>query len=342
MIHLLTVDFPPSFDGGIASWALDLAQALHDSHEKVLVYSKATGMTGTYDQVLDFDVHRVPGRSWQRYKSVLLPIELLPRVKKGRDVVLFATWDIAWIAGPALARAGVDYAVAFHGSDLTQLNGPAVRLKRALKGAKALFPVSGFLNEQLRERGFTGTVLPMPLPIADAPAPRLGEGLLVVARLNQLKGVERVFRIAKQLGKPVRVIGDGPAKTALEVEALRLDLDVDFVGKKARVRVLDAYRDHEACLLLPRTAEAGQGAEGLGLVLLEAQGQGVPAIGCATGGVPEAVGGGLLLDDPDDAVKSAGQIEAFLDTQPGPKGWEWVQDHHGPERCLQVLNQALA
>ena len=51
-----------------------------------------------------------------------------------------------------------------------------------------------------------------------------------------------------------------------------------------------------AVLLLPEVDTDGMGAEGLGLCLLEAANVGTPAIGCRVGGVPEAVGPGLLID----------------------------------------------
>jgi glycosyltransferase involved in cell wall biosynthesis len=61
--------------------------------------------------------------------------------------------------------------------------------------------------------------------------------------------------------------------------------------------------------LLPRTYPDGTGAEGLGLVLLEARAMSVEVVGCRCGGVPEAIGpSGLLLDDPDDLARSLEQL----------------------------------
>jgi glycosyltransferase involved in cell wall biosynthesis len=92
--------------------------------------------------------------------------------------------------------------------------------------------------------------------------------------------------------------------------------------------------------LLPRVDPHGMGAEGLGLVLLEAAMMGIPSIGCRTGGVPEAVGPGLLLDNPDNP--NIGQVATFLaDSDAGTCAHNWAREHHGPERTLHVLREAF-
>jgi len=79
----------------------------------------------------------------------------------------------------------------------------------------------------------------------------------------------------------------------------------------------------------------------LGLTLLESAAQGTPCIGCTTGGIPEAVGPGLLLPDPDKPDVQA--IEALLnDPTAGWAAREWVAAHHGPQLAVQSLKDALA
>ena len=96
----------------------------------------------------------------------------------------------------------------------------------------------------------------------------------------------------------------------------------------------------KAVILTPQTDDAGLGAEGLGLVLLEAASMGVPVIGCNTGGVSEAVGPGLILEDPDHP--DGEQINQWLtDSGRGPAARKWVQTNHGSHACVSTIERVV-
>ena len=78
-------------------------------------------------------------------------------------------------------------------------------------------------------------------------------------------------------------------------------------------------------------------ASGAVLVLLEAASVGLPVVGCATGGVEEAVGPGLLLSWPDDPVRSAEEVRAWWSPERGMAAREWVSAHHGVHRTVAAL-----
>ena len=173
----------------------------------------------------------------------------------------------------------------------------------------------------------------MPLPIPPAPPTGPRSGLLSVTRLTPLKGVDRAIRLAAALGEPLTVVGDGPEK-----EALPDGPHVTWVGRKSRDELATLYARAKGVVLLPRTTEDGMGAEGLGLCLLEAAAQGAVPIGCRVGGVAEAVGPGIVLDDPDRYDVAA--IRRVLDDPSLPaKCHAFVESTHGPERTLQVLTR---
>ncbi|MEQ1571729.1 MAG: glycosyltransferase, partial [Myxococcota bacterium] len=88
--------------------------------------------------------------------------------------------------------------------------------------------------------------------------------------------------------------------------------------------------------LVPRVDRDGTGAEGFGFTLVEAMAHGVPAVGCATGGVPEAVGPGLVVSDPDDPARCVREIRGFLATDPGPAAFGWARAHHGVARTVDA------
>ena len=336
MIHLVTLDFPPLFDGGIASWAFDLATGLADADEEVTVHAKSGRGALGFDRSMPFRVRRLEGRSWARFQGLWVAGQVPLSLRDG-DVVVYATWRLATMLAPRLAGRHRQL-VAFHGSDLTRLTDTPPALRKVLAAVDGGLPVSRFLAELLAGHGLHAEPMPMPIPLGHEPVdPRPEQSLVVVARLNRLKGVDRALRLARVLGWPITVIGDGPAREALEVDADALGVDATFTGRLPRTHVLERLRGHGAALLLPRADGDGTGAEGFGAVLLEAMGQGVPAVGCRTGGVPEALGPGLLLERPDDAEASAAQFRAWWVPERVEEGWRWVAAHHGRERAVGHL-----
>lgn len=339
MIHLVTLDFPPTV-GGVAAWSEDLARALVSAGEPVTVYARRSGDTAETDQGLPFPVKRIHGRSWARWQGLWALLGVDGALRRGHKLVC-AAWPIGALLVPRARARGARSAVAFHGSELTRHARPPAGLRRVLASADALFPVSKFLALELERLGGEGAVLPMPLRISDAPASS-GAGLVTVARLTPLKGVDRALRIAAALRWPIDVVGDGPERAKLEDLARSLGIEARFLGQIPRPDALAICRQRAACLLLPRVDADGSGAEGLGLALLEAMGQGTPAVGCDTGGVREATGPGLILTNPDDASASAAALRAWLTPARRHEAWRWVREQHGPERAATALLEALA
>lgn len=337
---IITQDFPPFFSGGIASWAADLGAALAGAGEEVTVLARRTGDTQDADRSQPFEVVRMWGRSWNAWQGAWALLASWPRL--GPEVrVVCATWPLAtWIA-PRLR--GARLSVAFHGSDLSRLTEAPPALQQLIPHVDAFLPVSRFLAGRLADlcpavdHGRVH-VLPMPLPHPAPPeAPPRAE-LLVLSRLTPLKGIERAIALARALDRPLRIIGDGTHRAPLEAAAV--GAPVTFAGRLDRADALAALPGAAALLLLPRTEPDGTGAEGLGLCLIEAALHRVPGIGCRTGGVPEATGPGLLLDDPDHPDLDA--VEAFLaDPAHRDRARRWACAHHGPEAALRTLRAAL-
>lgn len=337
---LVTHDFPPGYTGGIASWAEDLAAALHASGEEVSVLARATADAREADALRPYPVRRMAGRSWARWGAWWVALAGAPRALRGGLRVIFSTWPLASALGPIVRAAGGSVGVAFHGSDLTRLAAPTPAFQRAVGSANALLPVSRFLAGELERLGVRERVrvLPMPLILPDSLAPR-GPGLLCVARLTPLKGVDRAIRLASALGLPLEVVGDGPERARLEAEARGADVRWSGRLERAGIAALPAA----AAVLLPRPDRDGTGAEGLGLTLIEAAARGLPVIGCRTGGVPEAVGPGLVLEDPDElSPATLAAVRALLaDPEAGQKARAWAREQHGPRAALGVLFSAF-
>ncbi len=331
MIHLVTLDAPPQRTGGIASWVEDTALALQAQGQAVCLHAPNARESQAWDSTMPFSVKRMWGRSWGRHQGRWVRLQLPRHIQVG-DAVLYSTWRLA---EHSAERVQVPQALAIHGSDLSALGPDDARFLATCNKVDQVFAVSHYLRHLAASLGVDARVLPMPL--AQAPMRKeSGEELLVVARLTALKGVDRAIGLSRALGRPLRVLGDGPERSALEAAGPR----VAFEGRVSRERVGQAMNRAAATVLLSRAAPDGQGAEGLGLVLLEAQARGCPVIASATGGLPEAAQAGLILHDMEKLDLS--RIRAFLnDSGAGDRAQQWVRAHHSPILCARALLEAL-
>lgn len=348
---LVTGDLPPTFTGGVASWVDDLACALVAGGDRVTVLGRAgRGGDGRAEQAWDrarpYATRRMWARSWAQWQAWWVELHGASLLRQA-DAVLFSTWPLAERLGPRARRGGLAVGIAFHGSDLTRLAAPPPAFRAAVEGATALLPVSRFLAGELaRLEAGPATVLPMPLSTAPpTSAPTGRRGLLTVARLTPLKGVDRAIRLAQALGEELLVVGEGPAMPALRAAA---GPETRFLGRLDRDRTRAWYQRSRACLLLSRADTDGSGAEGLGLTLLEAMAQGAVAVGSGTGGVPEAVGPGLVLPDSTldrQPLPAPGELDALRrlldDPLAGAQAAAWVAAHHGPTLARATLTSAL-
>ncbi|MCB9794137.1 MAG: glycosyltransferase family 4 protein [Alphaproteobacteria bacterium] len=339
MIHLVTHDFPPAYVGGVAAWTLDLAQALHAAGAPVQVYARGARGAGPHDAALPFSVIRMAGRSWGRWQATWAALSVGPRLRPG-DTLLLSTWPLGPRLAPFARGRGLKVGVAFHGSDLTRLQAAPPGLQAVLDASHARFAVSAFLVGCLRGLGGDAVRLPMPLELsALPPAPEHSESLVCVARLTHLKGLDRCLRLAYALGVPLEVVGEGEAGPALQSLAEDLGAALRMHGRLPRAQALEVLRGRRAALLLPRVDTDGSGAEGLGLCLLEAAAQGTPAVGCRTGGVPEA--SDLVLQDPDAIEASANELKDWLKEDRRAAAAARVRAQHGAERAARQVMEAL-
>lgn len=157
-----------------------------------------------------------------------------------------------------------------------------------------------------------------------APDPTLRERLglngrrviIAATRLIHRKGVDRLIDampeiIASHSDVTLLVVGDGEQRAALE--AMASGLPVCFVGAVPPDQLL-AYYALADMMVLPNRAQPGE-VDGLPLVFLEAQACGLPVIGGAAGGTPEAVRDGEtgLLVDSTDPHAIAAAVMRLLD-----------------------------
>lgn len=163
-------------------------------------------------------------------------------------------------------------------------------------------------------------VVPSDLPV------RLGitgrPTVLTVARLaDPFKGVDTMLRAWPQVASVVPdaryvVAGDGRHRPQLETLAGELNLgeSVIFTGKISDADLAALYKECTAFALMSRLREGDGGAEGFGLVFLEANSFGKPVLGGNSGGIPDAVIDEVtgLLAEPEDVADVARQTIRLL------------------------------
>jgi len=343
--HVVTGDFPPAFTGGVAVWNDRLARALVAAGRPVSVWARSRVETqqaeAVWDEEAPFAVTRVRARSWNNRGGKALAKALRKAVAPG-DVVVVSTWPMAVSLAGICDAANASWVIVGHGSELSRLGDQTPAALGALLTSSARWAsVSDFLADPLRERGADVTVLPAPVPL-DLGQPdatlQANAPLLVVARLTALKGVERAIRLAASMGRKLRVVGDGEARADLVAEAEALGATVAFEGRQELASVFDAYRSSAAVLALSRVAPDGTGAEGFGMVVVEASAHSVPVVVSNVGGLPEAAGPGLVLEDPDDTDRAAVLVSQYLaDPSAGSNQRAYVEACHGGAKLVEAL-----
>jgi glycosyltransferase involved in cell wall biosynthesis len=125
------------------------------------------------------------------------------------------------------------------------------------------------------------------------PLSRRPPDVLFVGRLVEKKGATYLLQAAARLRERVPalrliLIGDGPERVRLVSEARQLGVRAEFLGAQPHAEVRSQLRLARALCLPSVTARNGD-AEGLGMVVLEAQAAGVPVVTSAKGGSEEAI-----------------------------------------------------
>jgi phosphatidylinositol alpha-1,6-mannosyltransferase len=143
-----------------------------------------------------------------------------------------------------------------------------------------------------------------------------------VGRLvDAYKGHDMVIRalpliLAKTPDTEYVIVGDGPLRPYLERLAASLGVApaVRFVGEASDDEVDAWYRACDVFVLASRESGVSGGAEGYGIVIVEASLRGKPVVGGRSGGIPDAVIDGEtgLLVDPSDPADIAEAVTRLL------------------------------
>jgi len=353
-VLLLTWDFPP-VRGGIQTWMLELARRLTDAEVRVL--APAVPGDVAFDLTSRCRVTRLASASLGRIPWLL---ELCARtlwecLTRRPDVIVCGHVTTAPAALLARRLLGVPYVVFTYGYEIRRKRWKRL-LRFLLRNARLVVACSEFTRNAVHALGVSVERTRILYPGVDTqhftPDTRhlkhdTGRGngagtLLTVARLAELyKGHDTTIRalpLVKAKCPDVRYViaGDGPLRDYLGrvAESVGVEREVRFLGEVSDDELPNLYRACDAFVLLSRESPSKGGAEGFGIVCLEAGACGKPVVAGRSGGLVDAVEHdrtGLLVDPQDIGAVAEALVSVLTDAT--------LADRLGKEGRRRVLER---
>jgi glycosyltransferase involved in cell wall biosynthesis len=322
---LLTLDFPPEH-GGIQKYLYERVVHTYRADDRV-----AIGVRGAPLPPLPCPAVFLTNfcSRFNRKWSVVTFIGYLLSHKKtllrGAEIEcgnLYAA-IAPWLASILL---NVNYRVFTYGGELLALQRPSLKalvFKNVLRRASIIYALGNYTRELLRKAGIEKEVViepprigPLPdvlfhplRPVeaftAAAPLRLLAVGRLVVHKGHEVL-IDACRRFSGDLPWRLTLVGNGPMEHRLAALAEKPDLYGRIIlrSKCSDDELGVEYRG--ADLFVHPSLETADGAEGFGIVLLEAMAHGVPVVASRCGGIPEVLDNGRC-----GALVEAGSPEAL-------------------------------
>lgn len=369
-VLVLAPDFPPAI-GGIQRYVHQLCTYMPDATVAVVApdHPEAAG----FDRAQPFRVVRairLPG--WKRFSYLALCCTgLWTGIRSRFDVVACGHLIAGPIAILIRRLAGIPYVVLAHAQEVRVQRRQALA-RRVFREATRVIGISDFTRVTVRSLGVPEERIRKVTPGLDLQQFRqpgesdrarrrlgLGDGpvLLTLARLaERYKGhdvVIRAFPLIRAKVPRVRYViaGDGPLRPfyARLARTLGVDDAVVFTGPLEGQDLNDLYAAADVFIMASRESRIAGGAEGFGIVFLEASAMGKPVIAGRSGGIPDAVAEGVtgLLVNPTDIQEIADAVVALLTDRErartlGENGRRRVLAQFRPEKIAQEFRTVLA
>ena len=258
-------------------------------------------------------LQRVAGLLWRRLDRASPAMVALVRRQNARLIHAHFGFDgvEAW---PIAKQLKLPLLVTLHGSDVTthmkwftdgragrRWQGYPPRLARLAAEPRVSFvAISENIRRAALDAGLPAArIFVRPIGIdtenfvhGGLPAGERGPKILFMGRLVEKKGATYLldaFEILRRTLPDAELViaGDGPEAAALKARAVAIG-NVRFAGAFTRAQAQAFLREARVFCLPSVTAESGD-AEGLPIVILEAQASGVPVVTSARGGAQEGI-----------------------------------------------------
>jgi len=364
----VTTDFPPAV-GGIQAVLYNTLRHFSVT-EKMAVVAPDHPDAPAFDRGQPFAVRRFPaGRSTfplaRASRLTRMTVETLRAVRGTRGDVVLCGHPYASFVGLVARRVlGTPFVVWAHAKELLTYRD---LLRRWLPRADAVLVISAHTRRLVEELGVDAarTVLIPYAPDCD-PAPAgdpvpagggAGNLILTVARMDDLyKGHDVMLRALPLIAAKVPtvrwvVVGDGRLRVYYErmAEVLGVRDRVRFTGAVPTLEKNRLFQECRVFAMPSRDRRIDGGAEGFGLVYLEANAFGRPVVAGRAGGTTDAVVDGEtgLLVDPENEVAVADAVvrlltDADFAARLGKQGAERVQKSFGWPRTAAAVEDTLA
>lgn len=337
-ILLLTSEFAP-INGGIATYAREIALAAAGLGARMTVFAPDYARDCSHeDRQLPFPVRRFSGGL---HSMRALPAKIALALGKvgaeDYDIVHAADWPFFIPAALARRRTPARLLMTVHGTEINETQTPLKRL--AIRAAGVFGPRTEVAANSRYTRDLFCTrfaidpacIRAIPLGVSPfwfetgsaraATRTKLGIAadrivMVTVARITRRKGhhltAAALATLPEHLRKRMTWLVIGPPGESDYVQELRAiveqsDCDIRLLGALPNKDIRDIFQAADL-FCLTSLPEASGRVEGFGLVYLEAGASGLPSIGTAVGGVPDAViadQSGLLTPVSVEAVAAA-------------------------------------
>lgn len=329
---IFSYDYPPS-DGGIARLCQEIADGMSRHYTNVRVLTiKKEGLSKTYN-FEKVAITLLPKKRFIIEIMALWYLLTLPN-KKTTDVIC-SLWHPE---GLLCYLAGIkNYYILGHGTEYL----PGVSkfrkyiwirfvAKLILNNSKQNIANSKYTAGLMRDVAPQSAVTALPLGVNHnffAPTDtKLNNGklnLVTVSRILKFKGYDFIAQTIHNLPQNYKdriewnIGGTGTYLNELKllVQGLGLNNIVKFHGFVPDDKLPAFYSENDVFIMCTRESENDTSVEGFGLVFLEAQSSGIPAIGTLTGGIPDAIkhlNGGWLIPQ-DDSLELTRILKDLID-----------------------------
>ncbi|AHL22438.1 glycosyltransferase family 4 protein [Thermococcus nautili] len=333
-MRILMVGHYPPHGGGVARHLDNLVRELRKRHEvHVLTYGPVEPRDFEKDlvhQVRVPPVYGLRGTSFA-FLGARKIVELHRRF--GFDIIhahFVGTTSFAGVL--AKERLNLPLVVTAHGSDLehtAKLTLGRLYVRKSLERADAVITVSQYLAKLAQRLGAKNVrVIPNGVEgLEEIPAER--RYITFIGALREYKSPETFIELARHFpGEEFLVVGDGPLRKELEEKAPG---NVRFLGYR---RDVDKILSESRLLVLPSRRE------GFGLVILEANSLGVPAVGRRVSAIPELIRegkNGLTFESFDELVEAVRTLlEPKVNRKAGAIGRRVARFYSGKKVAIEV------
>jgi glycosyltransferase involved in cell wall biosynthesis len=337
-ILMLTSEFAPA-TGGIGTYAREIATAAAHLGAKITVLAPDySGRSPTKDESFPFRLQRFHGGL---HSMRDLPAKIL--LTRGRvrledfDIIHAADWPFFIPLALSRRRTKARLLMTVHGTEINETQTPLKRLAihtTGVFGPRTEIAANSRYTRDLFHSRFSiepERIHAIPLGVSDfwfgpharRDITRKGYGIgmdkivmVTVARLTRRKGHHVTLAALSSLPEEIRQkivwLVIGPNGEADYVEELRdmietSECNVHLLGPLPNEAIRDVYGASDFFCLTGVPDPSGR-VEGFGLVYLEAAAAGLPSVGTAIGGVPDAVVAdetGFLVEPIPDAIARA-------------------------------------